>query len=30
LSLIGKQVGGIRIVELLGKGGMGELYAGID
>ena len=30
MSLIGKTVGHIRIVESLGRGGMGEVYAGYD
>lgn len=30
LSLVGQQVGNIRITELLGAGGMGEVYTGFD
>jgi len=30
MSLIGKTVGHIRLVESLGRGGMGEVYAGYD
>lgn len=30
MSLAGKRIGNIRIVQLLGRGGMGEVYAGVD
>ena len=30
MSLLGTTVGRIRVVDTLGKGGMGEVYAGVD
>ena len=30
MTLIGKTIGHIRIVDILGKGGMGEVYVGFD
>ena len=30
MSLVGRTIGNIRIVDRIGKGGMGEVYAGLD